>query len=87
MNNQITTLPRMRTVKEAVAEIKTIDPDTAVTFYQVRRLVLRGVLPTVSAGNKRLINLDLLIEYLQNPTAERFQIATPPMVNGIRPIM
>lgn len=78
-------LPRMRTVKEAVAEIKAIDPDTAVTFYQVRRLALQGVLPVVPAGNKRLICLDTLIEYLQNPTADKFRVAAT--VNGIRPIM
>lgn len=79
-------LPRMRTVKQAVNEIKQLDPDTAVSFYQVRRLVLSGVLPTVSAGNKRLINLDTLIEYLQNPTADKFRVPTAPAINGLRRI-
>lgn len=81
-----TMLPRMRTVREAVAEIKALDPDTAVTFYQVRRLALQGVLPVVPAGNKRLICLDTLIEYLSDPTAEKFRVAATPTINGLRRI-
>jgi len=80
--------PRMRTVKEAVAEIKAIDEHTAITEYHVRRLALDGVLPRVRAGKKMLINLDLLIEYLENPEADKFKPCTSAeMGNGIRKIM
>jgi len=64
----------MRTVKEAVAEIKAIDEHTAITEYHVRRLALDGVLPRVRAGKKMLINLDLLIEYLENANDALFTI-------------
>lgn len=89
MNNKIneTYLPRMRTVKEAAAEIKAVDSGTAITEYHIRQLALSGVLPRVKAGKKLLINLDTLIEYLANPTADKFQVHnTAAARNGIRPI-
>ena len=33
-------LPRMRTIQEAAAELRRIDPHTAVTPYFIRRIVL-----------------------------------------------
>lgn len=80
-------IPRMRTVKEAAAEIKQLDAHTAMTEWRIRELALSGVLPRVQAGKKMLINLDTLFEYLENPTAAKFQpkqdIAA---VKGIRKI-
>ena len=66
-NNDQYKIPRMRTVHEAAEEIKKLDANTAVTEYHIRRLVLDGVLPKVKAGNKYLINLDSLLDYLANP--------------------
>ncbi|MGN0507947.1 MAG: hypothetical protein ACI4GX_01825 [Ruminococcus sp.] len=80
-------IPRMRTVPEAAKELKEMDEHTAVTEYHIRQLALSGVLPRVQAGRKMLINFDLLLEYLQNPTADKFQVHTAAAdVNGIRPI-
>ncbi len=79
-------IPRMRTVKEAAAEIKQLDEHTAMTEWRIRELALAGVLPRVQAGKKLLINLDTLFEYLENPQAERFQPKEPPTPRGIRAI-
>jgi hypothetical protein len=79
-------IPRMRTVKEAAAELKEIDPHTAITEYHIRQLALQGVLPRVQAGKKLLINLDTLIEYLENPTSEKFKGNTSAAQGGIRAI-
>lgn len=80
-------IPRMRTVAEAAKELKAMDEHTAVTEYHIRQLALSGVLPRVQAGRKLLINFDLLLEYLANPTADKFQVHTSDAdVNGIRPI-
>lgn len=73
--------PRMRTIKEAAAELREIDPNTAVTPYCIRRLVLEGAIPHVKAGNKRLINLDRLLEYLSNPSKPE-----PVIYGQIRPV-
>lgn len=78
-------IPRMRTVQEAARELKELDAHTCMTAYHIRRLCLTGVLPTVRAGKKILLNLDTLIEYMQDPTAEKFRIQ-PAAVNGIRRI-
>ena len=57
-------LPRMRLLKEAVAEIKQMDPNSAVTTYFIRQLALEGKIKSVMAGRKRLINFDDLLQYL-----------------------
>ncbi len=86
--NTVKTLPRMRTVPEAATEIKAADPNTAITEYHIRQLALQGVLPRVKAGRKLLINLDTLIEYLENPTADKFQVHNKAASqNGIRRIV
>ena len=75
--------PRMRTIQEAAAELRRIDPDTAVTPYRIRQMVLDGTLPHVNAGNKRLINLDTLLQYLTEAPAPA---PAPPMYGHIRPV-
>lgn len=88
-NKQILKVPRMRTIKEVVAEIKRLDSDTALTEWRVRKLINEGVIPCVKAGKRQYINLDLLIEYLQNPFDEKFthgNSAAKSNSNGIRPI-
>ena len=62
--------PRMRTIQEAAAELRRIDPHTAVTPYFIRRMVLSGAIPHVKAGNKRLVNLDTLRRPVQDERAE-----------------
>ena len=75
--------PRMRTIQEAAAELRRIDPHTAVTPYFIRRMVLSGTIPHVKAGNKRLVNLDTLLEYLAcAPVPE----PEPVEVGRIRPV-
>ena len=90
MNNNLTEfkIPRMRTVPEAAKELKEMDAHTAVTEYHIRQLALSGVLPRVKAGRKMLINFDLLLEYLANPPADKFQVHSNAAadVNSIRPI-
>lgn len=71
-------MPRMRTIKEAHQELKQLDPNTAVTEYYIKQLVLSGQIPFVTAGRKRLLNFDALLSYLENPAqnnhSERIQI-------------
>lgn len=64
MTTKANTIPRMRTVTKAVAEIKKLDPNTDFTERALRRMVAKKEIPAISIGNKKLINLDLLIEKL-----------------------
>lgn len=86
LTNNYPRIARLRTVSEAAAELRALDPHTAMTPYHIRRLCLCGVLPTIKAGKKVLLNFDALIEYLADPTAEKFQPSTATTVNGIRRI-
>ena len=61
-------VPRMRTLPEAFAELKKEDPSTAYTLRALRAAVNKGEIPVVSVGNKRLINLDNLYEILNMPS-------------------
>lgn len=56
--------PRMRTAPEAVAELKALDPSSALSVRAVRQMINSGILPAVTVGNKKLINLNILLEYL-----------------------
>lgn len=75
--------PRMRTIQEAAVELRRIDPNTAVTPYFIRRMVLNGTIPHVKAGNKRLVNLDTLLDYLANAPAPDPE---PMEMGRIRPV-
>lgn len=75
--------PRMRTIGEAAAELRKIDPGTAVTPYRIRQLVLDGTIPHVKAGNKRLVNLDTLLRYLETAPAPEPE---PVLYGQIRPV-
>lgn len=57
-------MPRMRTIQEAAKELRQSDPNTALTPYAIRQMVLKGEIPCVQAGKKRLINMDILEAYL-----------------------
>lgn len=57
-------MPRMRTIQEAYTWVKEKDPDSALSFSALRKLVLSGEIPHVAIGAKRLINLDTLEAYL-----------------------
>ena len=62
------TTPRMRTVRQVIQELKSMDSGTALTEHALRKLIFERVIPVVSVGNKKLINLDLLLEKLAGKT-------------------
>ena len=55
-------VPRMRTLPKALDEIKRIDPNTCLSMRLLRLMVENNEIPSVLVANKRLINLDLLLE-------------------------
>ena len=68
-------MARMRTVPKAHGEIKKIDPETDLTLRGLRRKVADGEIPVVLVGNKRLINLDTLIDNLYTPASPALHVA------------
>lgn len=72
---------RMRTLPQAAEYLRQTDPETALTFSALRRLVLAGEIPHVQVGTKRLIALEDLEDYL-----ERGTVSPSPAVGTIRPV-
>ncbi|HZK52786.1 MAG TPA: DNA-binding protein [Desulfosporosinus sp.] len=60
-------MPRMRTIKQAIQSIKEQDPGTCFSEWWLRRLVKSGELKCHKAGNRYLIDLDLLDRFLKTP--------------------
>lgn len=65
---------RMRFARECVKELKTLDPDCPVSVHLVRTLAKQGLVPSVQIGNRRLINFDALLDYLENPERPQPQL-------------
>lgn len=55
---------RLRTLKECFEYIKSMDSETAITPYFLRQMVVQGKIPHMKAGNKYLINLDVLEKFM-----------------------
>jgi len=73
---------KMRTIDKAAEYIRERDADTALTKTAIRRLVTTGAVPSVRVGNKYLISLEALNEYLSaGNAAER-----PAQSETIRPV-
>ena len=68
-------VPRMRTIKQAIAELKAADNSTAFTESALRRAITSGDIPHIRAGNKILVNLDTVESYLSGEliTADKLQ--------------
>ena len=73
-------MPRMRTIDQAAEWLKETDPGTAITKTALRRLVTSGELPCVRVGQKYLINLETLEDYLQG------SVPLPVVAHGIREV-
>ncbi len=56
--------PKMRTIKQAIKEIKEFDSNTALTERGLRRLIKENKIVSVSIGNRNLIDIDQLYDYL-----------------------
>lgn len=59
-------LPRMRSARGVLEELKRIDPDTPITIHFVRGLFKSGEVPVVCAGNRQFVNLDTVLDFLAN---------------------
>ncbi|MFR2565261.1 MAG: hypothetical protein ACLS8Q_10170 [Anaerovoracaceae bacterium] len=56
---------RIRTIKNAYREIREQDPNTCITEWFLRQLITGGAIPSIRAGTKWLVDLDVVEEYIQ----------------------
>ncbi len=60
-------LRRMRTIRQALAEIKEIDPNTGLNYNFVNKLCDENKIHNIIVGQKkRLLDLDELLNYFMN---------------------
>lgn len=60
-------LRRMRTITQAIAEIKEIDPNTAFNYNYINNLCKKNKIHNIIVGQKkRLLDLDELFNYFMN---------------------
>jgi len=59
-------LPKMRTIKQCAEHFKAEDPETRVSEHYVRLLVKQRKIPVYLAGSRQLVNLDVLISFLNS---------------------
>lgn len=57
-------MSRIRSIHDAHVLIKEEDKDSAVTEYFIRKLVTEGKIPSFKTGNKHLLDVDVLKEFL-----------------------
>lgn len=68
-------LPRVRTAKQAAAELHNLDPETGIKECHIRYLMKSGQIPTIAAERRLFVNLDMLLDYLES---EQFQTLSEP---------
>lgn len=70
---------RYRTIKGAVQELQAEDPNTEITEYLLRKLVISGEIPSLKTGKTYIVNVDELLvdieraRYNKNPPDEKYQ--------------
>jgi len=64
-------LPRMRNAEGVLKELKAQDPETKITLNLVRGIIKQGCVPVVQAGRQKLVNVDLVFDYLANQGTEQ----------------
>ena len=55
---------RMRTIREAIAELRETDTKNSFSEVSLRRLVKTGEIKHITVGNRVLVNMEQLEEYL-----------------------
>lgn len=55
----------LRHPRSAAAYFKSLDPDTAISEWYIRRLIADGEIPTTRNGSKIMVSIESINEYLE----------------------
>ena len=58
-------IPKIRTIAEAIEEIKRLDPETAITARFIKEGIADGKIPIIRVGNKMLVNMSSIFAFLE----------------------
>ena len=67
-----TTVPRFLTARAAIKEIKELDPRSCLTLKALRRIINNEEIPIIIKGQKKLIDINALFEYLGENTDQQW---------------
>ncbi len=70
-------LRRMRTIPDALAELKALDENTAISPYCIRTLCNNRRVRCIYTGRKILVDLDDLIRFVNESDYENVQDENP----------
>lgn len=59
-------MEKLRTIDNAIVEIKKMDPETDLTAWAIRQLVKAGKIPALMVGNKQLITVEAVERYINS---------------------
>lgn len=65
VTNNTITIPKIRTIAEAIEEIKRLDPETAITAHFIKEGIADGKIPIIRVGNKMLVNMASIFAFLE----------------------
>lgn len=71
-------MKQLRTLHQAAVELKILDEKTALSEYRLRAMVKNGLLKSIMAGNRYLINMNDVLDF------EPMQVVQPPESGKIR---
>lgn len=57
---------RLRAARAIAEHYKSMDPDTMVSEFMIRRLMDEGKLPVIKNGTKKLTSLEAVDDYLRS---------------------
>ena len=57
------TLKRMRTINDSLKLIKANDPNSAITYYFIKKLCEEKLITAIQVGRKWILNYDELLVY------------------------
>lgn len=58
-------MAKIRTIESAYRDIISQDPNTSITKYYLREIVINGKIPFRKSGKRYLFDMDALNEYLK----------------------
>ncbi|MBQ6207470.1 MAG: helix-turn-helix domain-containing protein [Oscillospiraceae bacterium] len=59
-----------RTIREAAAHFREVDPNTSLTETAIRNLLRQGLVPCARVGRKYLVTIEALEAYLMGDTGK-----------------
>ena len=64
-------MKHMRTISKAIEELKSLDPNTAISAYRLRLMVRRGEIPCIVAGARYLVDMEDLYNFNRPSEAQQ----------------